>query len=238
MADVKSVLALLKKKGNEKTRQTYARHGMEAERTYGVSAADMKAIAKNLKGQQALACELYSTGVMEAMYVAGIVADGAQLTEKQLDEWAEGAAGMQMVAEYTVPWVAVENSHRRELALRWMKSDREHVAAAGWCTYAGILATTPDAELNLAEIEKLMETVVKEIGRARNRVRYTMNVFVISAGTYVKPLLKKAKAAAEKLGDVSVEMGETACKVPLASAYIAKMEASGRVGKKRKTMRC
>ncbi|HYL65212.1 MAG TPA: DNA alkylation repair protein [Candidatus Methylomirabilis sp.] len=135
MADVKSVLALLKKKGNEKTRQTYARHGMEAERTYGVSAADMKAIAKNLKGQQALACELYSTGVMEAMYVAGMVADGAQLTEKQLDEWAEGAAGMQMVAEYTVPWVAVENSHRRELALRWMKSDREHVAAAGWCTY-------------------------------------------------------------------------------------------------------
>lgn len=238
MADVKSVLAQLKKKGKEKTRQIYARHGMDADRTYGVSTADMKAIAKTIKGQQALACELYKTGVMEAMYIAGMAVDGAQLTEKQLDEWAQGAAGMQMVAEYTVPWLTVENSRARELALRWIKSNKEHVAAAGWCTYAGILATTPDAQLNLTEIEKLVETVVKEIGRAQNRVRYTMNVFVISVGSYVKPLLKKAKTAAEKLGDVSVEMGETACEVPLASAYIAKMEASGRVGKKRKTMRC
>jgi len=37
---------------------------------------------------------------------------------------------------------------------------------------------------------------------------------------------------------VSVEMGETACKVPLATEYIAKIEAAGKLGKKRKTMRC
>jgi hypothetical protein len=145
---------------------------------------------------------------------------------------------MQMVTEYTVPWVTVENEHARALALQWIKSKKEHVASAGWCTYAGILATTPDTELDLAEIEKLMETVLKEIKSAQNRVRHTMNVFVISVGSYVKPLLKKAKVVAGKLGDVSVEMGETACKVPLASACIAKVEARGAIGKKRKTMRC
>ena len=37
---------------------------------------------------------------------------------------------------------------------------------------------------------------------------------------------------------VSVDMGDTACQVPLASAYIEKIEAMGRIGKKRKTMRC
>jgi hypothetical protein len=92
--------------------------------------------------------------------------------------------------------------------------------------------------LDLAEIEKLLATVVKEIGGAQNRVRYNMNAFVIAVGAYVKPLLKQAKAAAKQIGDVSVDMGETSCKVPLATAYIAKMEAASRVGKKRKTVRC
>ncbi len=65
-----------------------------------------------------------------------------------------------------------------------------------------------------------------------------MNGFVISVGGYVKPLSAKAKSTAKKIGKVSVEMGETACKVPLAIDYIAKMESTGRAFKKRKTIKC
>ena len=65
-----------------------------------------------------------------------------------------------------------------------------------------------------------------------------MNSFVVSVGCYVKPLLKQAKTTAKQIGTVTVDMGETACKVPLATAYIEKAEKMGRVGKKRKTMRC
>jgi hypothetical protein len=79
---------------------------------------------------------------------------------------------------------------------------------------------------------------VKGIPTAANRVRYTMNCFIISVGSYVKPLLKQAKAAAQKAGAVEVDMGETACKVPLATEYIEKVEALGRIGQKRKTIRC
>jgi hypothetical protein len=35
-----------------------------------------------------------------------------------------------------------------------------------------------------------------------------------------------------------VDVGDTACNVPLATAYIEKIEAAGRVGQKRKTIRC
>ena len=79
---------------------------------------------------------------------------------------------------------------------------------------------------------------MKAIGGAPNRARYAMNGFVIAVGIYVKPLLAQAKAAAEEIGAVSIDMGRTACEVPLASAYIAKAEAAGRVGKKKKTIRC
>jgi 3-methyladenine DNA glycosylase AlkD len=238
MATATSILADLKSKGSEKTRTIYARHGMPADRIYGVSTADMKAIAKSIKGQQVLAMDLYASGIMEAMYLAGMVADGKQMTRKQLNEWAKGAAEMQMISEYTVPWVTVENAVGRELALEWMRSKQERIAAAGWCTYAGLVATLPDTALDLKEIEGLLGTVLKEIGNVPNRVRHTMNGFVIAVGSYVEPLLKQAKATARQLGVVKVNMGDTACKVPLATEYIEKVEGMGRVGQKRKTIRC
>ncbi len=238
MPTVASIMAELKRKGKESTRKIYARHGMTTDNMFGVSVADLKVIAKTIKGQQALACELYETGNLDAMYLAGMVADGSQMTPKQLNGWAEGAANLQMIAEYTVPWVTVENPQGRDLAMQWIKSKKEHVASSGWCSYSGLLATKADEALDLAEIEGLLGTVVKGIKSAQNRVRYTMNGFVIAVGAYVKPLSKQAKATARQIGVVSVDLGDTACNVPAATAYLEKIEAAGRLGKKRKTIRC
>jgi len=230
MPTVTSIMAELKRKGSEKTRKMYARHGMATERMCGVSIADLKVIAKTIKGQQVVACELYETG--------NLVADGSQMTKKQLNGWAERAANLQMISEYTVPWVTVENPDARDLAMQWIKSKKERVACSGWCTYAGLVATRLDEELDLPEIEGLLDTIVREINGAQNRVRYTMNSFIIAVGTYVRPLLKQAKASARQIGAVSVDLGETACNVRPATAQIEKIEASGRVGQKRKTIRC
>lgn len=43
---------------------------------------------------------------------------------------------------------------------------------------------------------------------------------------------------ARKLGKVPVDLHRTTCKVPVALDYISKIEASGRVGKKRRSVRC
>jgi hypothetical protein len=50
MPTVTSILADLKKKGTEQTRKTYARHGLPLEHTFGTSVADIKTIAKTIKG--------------------------------------------------------------------------------------------------------------------------------------------------------------------------------------------
>ena len=238
MPTVASIMIELKKKGKEQTRKIYARHGMDPARVLGVSVADLKVIAKTIRGQQALACELFATGIMDAMYLAGMVADGAKLTRAQLNAMAESAAGLQMISEYTIPWLAVDHPDARAVALEWMKSKQGHIASAGWNTYGGLLSIKADEALDLTEIEGLLNAVLKEIGGAPNRVRAAMNLFVISVGAYVKPMLKEAKAAARTLGAVSVDVCDTACKIPLATAYIEKIESMGRVGKKKKTIRC
>ena len=119
-----------------------------------------------------------------------------------------------------------------------MKSEKELMAAAGWCTYSGIVATTPDTALDLTEIEKLLGTVVKDVKTAADRVRYAMNGFVVAVGSYVKPWSKQAKAVAKQIETISVDVGDTDCKIPLATAYVEKIESAGRLGQKRKTVRC
>lgn len=236
MNTLKQVMTELKKRGKAQTRKIYARHGIP-EDTFGVSIADLKTIAKKIKGNQSLAYELYDSGNYDAMYLAGIVADGSLMTKKQLESWVKNTT-CGMISQYTIPSVACENSHARSLAMKWIRSRTELIACSGWCTYAGVLATRHDEDLDLLEIKTLLNHIKKEISDAPNLVRYTMNGFVIAVGSYVKPLLKQAKQAAKTIGVVSVDMGETACKVPLASAYIEKIETAGRVGKKRKSVKC
>jgi 3-methyladenine DNA glycosylase AlkD len=236
MTTITDVMSELEKKGTEQTRKTFARHGVTIP-MYGVKIADLKVIAKKIKGQQDLALALYDTGNYDAMYLAGMVADGAQMSKMQLERWAS-ATTCETLCGYAVPWVATESPLGRELALKWIASKNESVAICGWTTYAGIIATTPDEDLFFEEIRSLLAQIVSGIHEAPNRVRYVMNQFVIAVGAYVKPLLAEAKKASRAIGAVSVDMGDTACQVPVASEYIAKVEAMGRVGKKRKTMRC
>ena len=65
-----------------------------------------------------------------------------------------------------------------------------------------------------------------------------MNGFVIATGTYLEALTNKSKEVAKMIGKVTVDVGGTACKVPLANDYIDKVIAKGKVGIKRKTTRC
>ena len=226
----------LKKKGSAQTVKIFGRHGAP-ENMFGVKVQDLKPIAKKIKGDQELACELFATGNSDAMYLAGLVADGSQMTKRDLDSWAKQAPWY-MISEYTVPWVACDSKHARDLAMKWMKSRKENVASSGWATYACMLSLRDDEDLDLMEIKGLLKQIEKEVHDAPNRVRYTMNGFVIAVGTHVKPLLKEATATAKKIGKVEVNVGETSCKVPLATEYIAKVEKMGRVGRKRKAARC
>jgi 3-methyladenine DNA glycosylase AlkD len=226
----------LKQRGSESIKRVLMKHGAK-EPFYGVKIEDLKKIQKRVKTNHQLALELYDTGISDAMYLAGLIADDAQMTKKDLQRWVKQAYWC-MLGECTVAWVAAGSPHGRELALRWIDSKQESIAAAGWATLGSLVAIRADDELDLAEIRALLSRVQKTIHDQPNRVRHTMNNFVIAVGCYIKPLTDLAVAAAEKIGTVTVDVGETACKVPYAPDYIQKVRARGTLGKKRKSARC
>ena len=143
-----------------------------------------------------------------------------------------------MLSDYSVPGVAAENDAAFSIAMKWLKMKDPQRACAGWNTYSAALSIREDDQLDLNEIKGLLKKVEAEIDQAPNHVRYCMNGFVISVGSYVKPLLDSARATAKRIGIVEVDMGDTACQVPVAADMIAKIESMGRVGKKRKSAKC
>jgi hypothetical protein len=69
-------------------------------------------------------------------------------------------------------------------------------------------------------------------------VRTEMNGFLIAAGCFVPALTSLAVQLGEKIGPVTVDVGNTACKVPYAPDAIDKVKRRGAIGRKRKTAKC
>ena len=230
------VMKALEKKGTAQTKKTWMTHGCP-EPVFGVKVGDMKALIKKTGMSTPLAKELYRTGNGDAMYFAGLIGNGAEMTRAEIQEWAESAR-WGMISEYTVPWIAAEHPEGWKIALEWIDSPVDKISAGGWNVLSSLAALRPDKDLDLKALERLMDRVVKSIDKAPSRTRYTMNGFVIAMGAFVKPLTKKALAAGAKIGTIEIDMGGTACKVPVAVDQIKHIIKMGRHGNKRKTFKC
>jgi 3-methyladenine DNA glycosylase AlkD len=234
--NVEEIMGKLEELGSEQTKKTFMNHGASGS-LFGVKIGDLKKLVKHVKKDQELALALYETENFDAMYLAGLSVHPKLMSKETLQNWVE-KANWYMLAEYTVAGVAAESPYALELAREWIESDEEMIAVAGWSTYANYLSISPDEKLDLDEICTLLHRVEETIHQEKNRVRYCMNGFVISVGAYVKALYDDAIRVGETIGKVHVNMGKTACKVPLAVTYIKKVEERNKIGVKRKTCIC
>ncbi len=167
------------------------------------------------------------------MYLAGLIADDEKMTKADLQTWAKQATSGSL-CEYIVPGWQPEVIMVTNWRCLWIDGKEENIMAAGWATLSWLVSLKPDSELDLPELKKLLARVAKTIHSADNRVRYTMNGFVIAVGAYVAALNEEAIVTAKMIGVVMVDMNGTACKVPDAVTYIGKATARGSLTKKKK----
>jgi 3-methyladenine DNA glycosylase AlkD len=232
----KQILAELKPLGSDSYKKVMSNHGVK-EPFFGVKISDLQKIKKRIKKDYQQALDLYDTGNYDAMYLAGLIADDARMTKKDLQHWIANATHRPL-ASSTVAWVMAGSPHGWELALEWIDSKKAVTAEAGWATLRSLVSIKDDAELDLPKLKQLLDRVRKSIHQAPNDVRSQMNSFVIAVGSYVQPLTDTAVQTAEKIGPVTIDMGNTSCHVPFAPDYIRKAQKRGAIGKKRKSAKC
>jgi 3-methyladenine DNA glycosylase AlkD len=237
MATANDILDELREMGSESIKRMLMKNHGVKEPCFGVKVGDMQKIRKRIKQDHELALALYDTGNYDAMYLAGYLTDDAQMTQADLQRWAAAAYGASLPGT-TVPWVASGSPHGREMALKWIDSKKPNVAVAGWSTLSCLVALKDDAELDVAELTALLERVKQSIHKAPDAVKYAMNGFLISVGSYVSSLTDLAIRTGEEIGRVEANLGNNSCEFPYGPDYLRKVAARGTIGKKRRTMRC
>lgn len=221
--------------GRESYRKTMRNHGVH-EPLFGVSIGDMQPIRKAIKKDYQLAKDLYATGIYDAMYLGGLVADEKKMTASDLEDWMANSK-CHPIATSTVAAVAAESAHGWELGLKWINAADETTQSAGWASLSGVLSLRDNSELDLDAIRALMQRISSSIHTQSDGIKYSMNNFVISVGAYVEPLADEAMKVAEANGKMPVTLvGD--CKMPFAPEYIEKCQARGSLGKKKKMVRC
>jgi 3-methyladenine DNA glycosylase AlkD len=231
------ILQEMRPLGKESYKRMLCRNHGVKEPCFGVPIGELKKFQKRIKKDYRLALDLYATGNYDAMYLAGLIADDARMTKQDLQGWVAKADGGAL-AGTTVPSVAAGSPHGLEMAMKWIDAKQNVTAAAGWATLSALVSVKDDEVLDLKELKRLLSRVEKTIHQAPDAVRYQMNAFVIAVGCFVSPLTSDALQIAEKIGQVTADLGPNSCQVPDAADYIRKVEKRGTIGKKRKSAKC
>jgi 3-methyladenine DNA glycosylase AlkD len=86
-AQVDAALAALEKMSTKHDRDNLKRFGITAGKAYGVSMANIQALAKRLGRSHDLAAALWETGWYEARLLTSFVDEPARVTPAQMDRW-------------------------------------------------------------------------------------------------------------------------------------------------------
>ena len=234
--DAQAVLRELEVLGTERAKKIYMLNGAH-EPLFGVAIGTMKPLFRQIKINQALAEELYATGNYDAMYFAGMIADPKAMTAKDFDRWMESAY-FYMISDYVVAVTLSETDIAQTVSDRWIASGEELYVSAGYSCYCWLLGNRKDETFDKDKLSAMLDRVAKTIHGSPERAKYAMNYFVTTVGISYIPLHEKALAVAKEIGTVEVFRGTKRLSVGVASEEIQRGVEKGRLGFKRKYVRC
>ncbi|MDA1053507.1 MAG: DNA alkylation repair protein [Planctomycetota bacterium] len=219
--NVSEAMQLLEAMGTAQNVKVYKRHGA-GDNLFGVSFANLNKLKRQIKVDHRLAAELWKTGNTDAMSLATMIADPAELTAASADEWLKDVS-YGLLADL-LGGVVAKSKHGLGKFKKWSKSKNENTRQCGY----GVLAHMLRDDASQVTDEVCLETLIRienEIHASPNRARQAMNGALMSIGIYKPQRQAQAITTARRIGRVEVDHGETGCKTPDAEAYIKRAAA-------------
>lgn len=227
------IMEELELQGSAQTRKIYTNHGADLP-MFGVSMKHLKIIAKKVKRNHTIGMKLLHSKNVDAIYLSRWIVDPKQITRDNL-EHVLLTTDYYMLIDNVVAHIAGSNDLLADECLQeWLHHENDRFRQSAYSLYAMILSSRDNDSIDFKHVAETLNHVKINIHQEQNRVRYSMNNFVISAGVIDKEISLLSKAVARAIGKVTVSMGKTSCKVPDAEPYIDKIIKMGLFGKKRK----
>jgi 3-methyladenine DNA glycosylase AlkD len=215
------IVTELKTSGTEQNQKVYRRHGASGD-LYGVSFSRLRALAKRIKKTADVnktALQLWETNNIDARILACMIVDTKTIAENIIDAWIDDISYYPLADEFTIMVSKTKHAHTK--ALNWINSGNEFTVRIGY----GLIneQTRSDQTLDTSYFVPFIDKIAEEIHHMPNRAKEGMNNCLIAIGGRNNWLKKLVFQAADVIGPVEIDHGETGCKTFQIKEYVQRI---------------
>lgn len=193
------VFKRFKKLGKRRNIEAMMRFNIPAVKAFGVSAPDIRKIAKEIRIDHPLAIELWNTEYHEARILSAMIADPNLATLSMLDLWANEIQNWAQ-CDCCCSEFFEKTKYAYKLPFRWSKSEKEYVRRAGIVMIA-VLAVHHKSTSD-SEFEKFFSLLKRYSTDEKNFVKKAVNWAIRQIGKRNLRLQKKAVALSKEIQNI------------------------------------
>lgn len=218
--NLKEALAKLESMGDEKRRAFNVKNGAGKAKQFGVQTGDIRALAKKINTDHALAVDLWKTGNIDAQLLAILLMKPRSLSAAELDKMVR-AARFAWVADWFNAYIVKEQppADKESLRIKWMEDEDGWAARAGW----NLTASKVGKDAEGLDLPALLDRIESEMADAPPEAQWTMNAVLANIGIHFAKHRKRAIAIGEKLGIYRDYPCSKGCTSPFAPIWINEM---------------
>lgn len=231
--NLQEALTKLETLGDEKRRAHNAKTGPDGvsgappDKQFGCATGDIRALAKKIKSNHALAMELWKTGNLDAQLLAILLMKPKELSAADLDRMVREAR-FNWVADWFSAYIIKEQPEdvKEALRLKWMKAPRNDgwAARAGWnLTASKINKSGGGKGTDGLDLDALLDRIEKEMPKAPPETKWAMNNVLGAIGIHHAKLRKRAIAIGETIGLYKDWPMSKGCIIPYVPVWVNEM---------------
>jgi len=190
------VLRELKSLADPDAARGMARFGITGGTVYGISVTRLRALARRIGRDHALARRLWASGVHEARILASLVDDPALVTEAQTEAWVRDFDSWD-VCDQVCGNLFDKTPFAYRKALAWSRRREEFVRRAGFALMAWL--AFHDKAATDARLRRFLPAIIRAATDERNYVKKAVNWALRQIGKRNRALNREAIRAARAI---------------------------------------
>lgn len=166
------VLGMLRPLGSSESKAGMARFGINTSRALGISMYDLRAAARGIAKDHALAAELWGTGIHEAMMLASFIEEPEKVSERQMESWVREFDSWDL-CDQVCSSLFDKTPFAYDKAIEWSGCHEEFVKRAGFTLMACL--AVHDKGASDGRFMGFLPVIRRESCDERNFVRKAVN---------------------------------------------------------------